>query len=517
MVSIIPRPVQIEQKDGEFTLTQKTLLCIDSKHQKIGNYCQELFNISVNLNLELRNTLGKENAINFIIDTDPSLYVKEGYRLEITSKTIEIKALGPEGLFYGIQSLRQLFPPEFESRCIKKEFWTLPCLEIVDYPRFQWRGYMLDCCRHFWPKNIIFQILDLMTLHKLNRFHWHLTEDQGWRIEIKKYPKLTEVGSKRRIETKFNEAGTYPDPTTYGGYYTQEEIKEIVQYAADRYIQVIPEIEMPGHSTAAIAAYPELSCTGGPFEVAHRWGVFRDVYCAGKEEVFKFNQDVLDEVLELFPSDIIHIGGDEVPKDRWKACPHCQAKMKAENIQSEEDLQTYFTNRIATYLHSKGRRLMGWNEILNKKLEPSAIGHFWMGKLDPIVSHLEQGRDFVVSRSTHIYLDHSYWHSSLRKVYGFDPIPTGLAPETAKHILGIEGPMWTEHVPTLQRIYWQTFPRLTAIAEIGWTPFECRDFASFYARLKSFNERLRCLGVSMASDKEAQPHPIDRFKSKMGK
>jgi hexosaminidase len=533
MITIIPKPVSVIEKSGSFSLSPSTTLYSDSDLLSIAHYLQEILNRGTGFNLSIKTpSIGIlseddpeklstqiDNGIVLKISTIDNSLGEEGYRLDISGSTVIISAQYPKGVFYGIQSLRQLFPPEIDARRpgLHKGDWIIPCVSIRDFPRFPWRGYMLDVCRHMIPKDHIFHILDLMALHKLNVFHWHLVEDQGWRIEIKKYPKLTEIASKRKIEPKHNEVGKAPDPTTYGGYFTQDDVKEVVTYAGTRFIQVVPEIEMPGHSMAAITAYPELSCTGGPFEVPNRWGVFKDVYCAGKEQVFEFVQDVLDEVMELFPSPIIHIGGDEVPKDRWKNCPACQKRMRDQNITDEEQLQTYFTNRIAEYLAKKGRRLMGWNEILNDKLIDVAIGQFWMGKPDPIVAHLKRGRDIVVSRGSHVYLDHSYRGTSLRKCYSFEPVPEGVDAKDATHVLGVEAPMWTERVPTPQRMYWQTFPRLTAVAEIGWTPAEQKDIANFYSRFKSFRMRLNHLGVPLASEWEADPGVINQLLLKIKK
>jgi hexosaminidase len=509
-LSIIPAPVKLNLHSGQFNFNAATPLHVGSGLDMVSNYVRKFFTDTCQWTLSSSSSPG--SGLNLTIQPDLTNLGSEGYQLHVSPESVRISAPTPAGVFYGFQTFRQLFPPNIESRRDIPAVWAIPCVEIEDYPRFPWRGDMLDVCRHYFPKGTIFHVLDLMALHKLNRFHWHLTEDQGWRIEIKKYPKLATIASKRKINIKNNEAGAFPDPTTFSGIFTQEEVKEVVKYAADRFIQVIPEIEMPGHSTAAITAYPELSCTGGPFTVANTWGVFRDVYCAGKELVFTFLQDVLDEVLTLFPSDIIHIGGDECPKERWKKCPDCQKRMQDEKIATEHDLQTYFTNRIANYLASKGRRLMGWNEILNEGLVDTAIGHFWMGRVDPILSHIRRGRDIVVSRSTHIYLDHSYTHSSLKKVYGFDPMPESLEPEFHKHILGIEAPMWTEHVPTPQRMFWQTFPRLTAIAETGWTPKDGKNFSDFMHRFGVFRQRLEHLGVPLASPKEAEPLFWNRIK-----
>ena len=386
-------------------------------------------------------------------------------------------------------------------------------MKIEDYPRFHWRGYMFDVCRHFFGVAIVKRMLDLLALHKLNVFHWHLTEDQGWRIEMKKYPKLTEIGSIRKIAIKENnETPNLPDPTKYGGFFTQTEVQEIIEYAQQRFITVVPEIELPGHSMAAITAYPEFSCTGGPFEVPNRWGVFHDVYCPGKPAVLTFLKDVLDETIALFPGDIIHTGGDEVPKDRWENCPDCQTKIKQENLVNEHELQVFVTNYFAQYLQQKGKRLMGWNEILDEKLASNAIGQFWMGSEAPIIKHLNNGRDIVISDNKYVYLDKRYKSITLDKAYSYNPVPNGLSSEARSHILGMEAPLWTERVPNLQRVDFQTFPRLTAFAETDWTPNEKKDLARFKSALTQFNKRLDTLGVKPASDEDSNPTFLNKLK-----
>jgi hexosaminidase len=362
-----------------------------------------------------------------------------------------------------------------------------------------------DVCRHFFDKNQVKRYIDLLALHKLNVLHWHLTEDQGWRIEIKKYPHLTEVGAWRTgTATGFGRKQHNGIP--HGGFYTQDDIREIIAFAAARHITIVPEIEIPGHSLAALAAYPELSCTGGPFEVATRFGIFPDIYCAGKEATFQFLQDVLDEVLVLFPSPVIHIGGDEAPKKRWKNCPDCQRRIHDEGLKDEHALQVYVTNRIATYLESKGRRLMGWNQILEPGLAQDAIVHFWLGDRKRLVSAIKESRRQVVM-STYLdtYLDHAYSLMPLSRAYRYDPILPGLNAEEENCILGLEFPLWTEWVPTRARLDYQTYPRLTAMAETAWTPKEQKDITSFNCRLAAFLERLDRIGIRYAPLREVEP------------
>jgi hexosaminidase len=383
--------------------------------------------------------------------------------------------------------------------------WRIPCLVIEDWPRFRWRGFMFDEGRHFHGKQTVRQLLDLMALHKLNVFHWHLTEDQGWRIEIKKYPRLTEVGA-RRAGTNKTILGKRHDGIPHGGFYTQEEIREIVAYAAERHITVVPEIEIPGHSLAALAAYPELSCTGGPFEVATHFGIFPDIYCAGKESTFTFLQDVLDEMMQLFPSPYIHIGGDEAPKKRWIACPDCQRRIREQGLEDEHALQVYITNRIGKYLESKGRRLMGWNQILEPGLSKDAVVQYWFGDQKKLVEAIKiERRKVVMSTYLDTYLDHSYSLMPLSRAYRYDPVPPGFSAEDEACILGLEFPLWTEWVPTRARLDYQAFPRLTAMAETGWTPKEQKDYTDFRKRLEGFLERLDRLGIGYAPLKDVEP------------
>ncbi|MBD3288798.1 family 20 glycosylhydrolase, partial [candidate division KSB1 bacterium] len=374
--------------------------------------------------------------------------------------------------------------------------WQIPCVEIRDEPRFSWRGMHLDVCRHFMPVEFVKKYIDLLAMFKFNRFHWHLTEDQGWRIEIKKFPKLSKI-SAWRSETLVGHARNKPeeyDGTPHGGFYTQEQIRDVVAYAKSRYIEVVPEIEMPGHSVAALAAYPEISCTGGPFEVAKKWGIFEDVYCAGKERTFQFLQGVLLEVIELFPYKYIHIGGDECPKARWKKCSDCQQRIKEEDLEDEAELQSYFIKRIEKFLQQKNRQIIGWDEILEGGLAPEATVMSWRG-MKGGVEAARHGHDVIMTPTSHCYFD--YYQADpdseplaiggylpLDTVYSFEPVPEELTEKEAQHVLGAQGNVWTEYMKTPDHVEYMIMPRMLALSEVVWSPEKLRNFEYFLSRVK---------------------------------
>ena len=425
------------------------------------------------------------NGVNAIVlrrDTAAGI-PPEGYRIDISARRAQLSAGDDAGLFYGLQTLLQL----------ADERGNLPCVSIEDHPRYRYRGLHLDVCRHFFPVRFIKHYLDWMASCELNTFHWHLTDDQGWRIEIKRYPRLTEIGGYR---TRTQIGGFHEDPITYeqgryGGYYTQDEIREVVAYAAKRHIAVIPEIEMPGHATAALAAYPELACGHGPksFETSGRWGVLDDVFCPGKEQTFEFLEGMLDEVLELFPSKLIHIGGDECPRVRWKECPDCRARMEDEGIEDEAGLQTYLTLRIGRHLEAKGRRLIGWDEILDGELAPGAVVMSWRGTRGGIAA-ARRRHEVIMTPSTYLYFDKKATDSydepvslsssllPLEKIYGYDP-DEGIAPEDRRYLLGVQANLWTEFIRTEGRASFQLLPRIYALAEIAWSPVERKSWREF--------------------------------------
>ena len=424
---------------------------------------------------------------------------------------VEASAFG--GFFYAIQTLKQMLPAEVYGGKKAKAAWLLPCVTILDAPRFDYRGIHLDPCRHFWSVEETKRYIDIAATYKLNRLHWHLTEDQGWRMEIKKYPKLTEVGAWRN-GTCIGKDFDSNDGIRYGGFYTQDEMREIVAYAAERNITVIPEVDLPGHMVAALAAYPELGCTGGPYEVWTRWGVADDVLCVGKEETFTFLEDVLTEVMDVFPSEYIHIGGDECPKDRWRNCPLCQARIKElglkahDNFSAEEELQCYVTGRIQRFLNDHGRKIIGWDEILDGTLAPGATVMSWRGTEGGIRA-AELGFDVVMTPNSHLYFD--YYQSRERdkeplciggyvpveKVYSYEPYE-GMAPGTEDHILGVQANLWTEYIGTDEFLEYMLLPRMCALSEVQWCNADRKDYARFDASLDHTFQMLDVMGYTYA-------------------
>lgn len=488
---ILPRPAHCEPGPGTFVVTSGTVILADQLNQWNAVYLHDLLQARSGFDLQLVDRAeGYESVIQLRMGGERAILGREGYRLTVEPGRVDIEAPEPAGVFYGIQSLRQLVVGQN----------VILSYTVLDYPRFRWRGFMLDEGRHFMGKETVLRLLDQLALQKLNIFHWHLTEDQGWRIEIKAYPKLTEVGSKRKGTTR-GFAGKH-NGIPYEGFYSQDEIREIVEYAAVRHITIVPEVEFPGHSLAALAASPELSCTGGPFEVCTHFGILPELYCAGNEEVFTFLEGVLDEILALFPSPYIHIGGDEAPKGRWKKCPKCQERIRAEGLKDENALQVYFTNRIAAYLAERGRRVVGWNQVLGKGLDTSAIPQWWAGNKKDFLKALEAGHEGILSDYLETYLDHSHALTPLSRAYRYEPLDPALSAEAARRILGLEAPLWSEFVRNQARLDYQAYPRLPAYAETAWTPRELKNYTDFRARLRPF---LELLDVRHAPLREAEP------------
>lgn len=498
---LIPQPQEVMLGKGNFILNQNTLILADPDSYE-ANFFIDYVEKHYGFKLKRLTGLVKENQQTIFFSEWPADVVKgnEGnYNLEIKRDGIEISADDSLGIFYGVQTLIQLLPIE-KSKSLK-----IPCVQISDSPKFKWRGMHLDVCRHFFPVAFVKKYIDYLALYKMNTFHWHLTDDQGWRIEIKKYPKLTDIGSWRNgtMAGHYNEQRY--DTIRYGGFYTQEQIKEVVAYAKERHITVVPEIEMPGHALAALSAYPELSCTGGPFQAAKGWGVFDDVFCP-KEETFTFLQDVLSEVMDLFPSEYIHIGGDECPKTRWKTCPHCQGLIKSLGLKDEHELQSYFITRIEKYVNSKGRKIIGWDEILEGGLAPNAAVMSWRGT-EGGTAAAKLNHNVVMSPGSHCYFDQYQAEAktqplaiggliTLEKVYSFNPIPEALSEAGSKYILGAQANVWTEYIQTEDHVEYMIFPRISALAEVLWGTSDTGKFDDFKQRLSLHFKLLDKWGVN---------------------
>ena len=473
--NIIPLPKEMIIENGTFELNKSISIEYDDLFNIEGEFLERI--LSDQFKLETGQN-GKVLSLKKMNN-----YIKEGYQLKVNRNDISIEASSREGIFYGIQTLIQLMELNKYENDIE-----LPTCKINDSPSFKHRGMLLDCCRHFFDKKVIKKYIDLLAQYKMNKLHWHLTEDQGWRIEIDKYPKLTSIGSQRK-----DSSGVYE------GYYTKENIKEIVDYAKNKHIEVIPEIEFPGHSQAAIAAYPQLSCTGKPIDVATEWGVFKDIYCAGNDSVFTFMEDVLSEVIELFPSSFIHIGGDEAPKTRWENCPKCQKRMLEENLKDEHELQSYFIKRIEKYLNSRGKTLIGWDEILEGGLAKNAVVQSWRG-MNGGIEAAKHGNKVIMSPTSHAYFDYSIKSTDMKQVYHFDPIPTELDSIQKQLVLGGECNLWSEHIPDEKKLDEMVFPRMLAMSEVLWSYPKERNYDAFLARADNHAHLLRSYGVNVGLD-----------------
>jgi hexosaminidase len=519
-ISIIPKPAELTQGSGSFNLGTSTVIIATptAKHdaEMLNFYLKKLYgftlpirNISTNKNVKNAITLGL---------LKPDERKNDEYNLAITTDKISIDGVSPRAIFYGIQTLLQLLPAD-KAMANEKQF-EVPQLVIKDYPRFEYRGMHLDVGRHFFGVDEVKKYIDYLAYQKFNTFHWHLTEDQGWRIEIKRYPKLTSVGGFRNGTVIGHYPGSRNDSIHYGGFYTQQEIKEIVKYAQDRYITTIPEIEMPGHSSAAIAAYPQLSCfpnestkikSNTPWagsrngkQVQQTWGVFEDIYCPS-EYTFKFLENVLDEVMKLFPSKYIHIGGDESPKTEWKRSAFCQKLIKEKNLKDEEGLQNYFISRIEKYLNSKGRSIIGWDEILEGGLAPNATVMSWRGE-EGGVAAAQQHHNVIMTPGKYVYLDHAQnknedsvtigGYLPLDTVYSYEPVPKELNSEEAKYVMGAQGNVWTEYIANNSKLEYMIFPRMTALSEVLWSPKEIRNKDDFKDRLTDMVKRYQLWGTN---------------------
>ncbi|SFS95113.1 hexosaminidase [Sphingobacterium wenxiniae] len=478
--ALIPQPQEMTVGKGTFSLGKNLSILKDAAFPEM-TYLQKHIEAITGKNVK---TQAQKAAIRYRLN--PTLVANpEAYNLKIDDTGIEITASSNHGIFYGMQTLLQLIEEH-------KSDLRLPHLHISDQPKFAYRGMHLDVCRHFFTVDEVKNYLDYLAAYKINKFHWHLTDDQGWRIEIKSHPKLTEIGAFRKPIAFGDEESGRITEKGYGGFYTQEEIKDVVAYAQKLHIEIIPEIEMPGHAQAALAAYPELSCTGGPFEVGTVWGVIEDIFCP-KEETFALLEDVIDEVIPLFPSQYIHIGGDEAPKKRWEACPHCQELIKKEGLKGEHELQSYFITRMEKYINGKGKKIIGWDEILEGGLAPNATVMSWTG-IQGGIEAAKSGHDAIMTPASHVYFDYYQGNPEtepaafnaqirLEKVYSYDPIPQELTSEQSKHILGAQANMWTEYIPTFKQVQHMLFPRLMALSEVTWGTSNPEDYKGFEKRV----------------------------------
>jgi hexosaminidase len=514
-LSIIPWPQKVTLESGVFKLTPDTRVYADFGSRETAKFLTARLQPSTGYPFKIRTKYfpGKASNGSILLTTKDSNtnLGPEGYDLTVAPDSVVIRAPAQAGLFYGVQTLFQLLPPEiFSSNAVHGADWQMPCVQIEDWPRFKWRGFMQDVARHFYTKQDVEQLLEAMALQKLNVFHWHLTDDQGWRIEIKKYPKLTQIGAWRAgvgfgLDPKSTTA--YGPDGRYGGFYTPADIREVVKYAAARHITILPEIEMPGHSTAALAAYPQFSCTGGPFTIPLKGGIFNGIYNPANEATFKFLDDVLTEVFQLFPGKYVHLGGDEVPKETWKNSPACQALIKREGLTNEEQLQGWFMQRMEKFVVAHGRIPVGWSEIMQGGLASNAVVMDWIGGATETAS---AGHDVVMSPTAYCYLDFYQsgdfaaepkgvpWKSilTLQKIYSFNPMPTNLPPQLQSHVLGAQGNLWTEEVPNLKHAEYMIFPRETALAEVAWLPEPARNFDDFSRRLQVEFQRFNELGIN---------------------
>ena len=502
---VIPQPRSVNmQKGAPFLLQSSTVITYTAGNdmQRNATFLSQWINELTGVKLGVQATKGKaKSVISLVIDAKAKdINNTEGYAINITNKGIIVRGKTAAGVFYGCQTLRKTMP------ALKNADGTavieMPAVAITDEPRFGYRGMHLDCSRHFYKASFVKQYIDMIALHNMNRFHWHLTDDQGWRFAVDKYPKLATIASQRN-GTMLGRCPNVIDHTPYGGYYTDEEIKDIIKYAADRYITIIPEVDMPGHMMAVLAAYPELGCTGGPYETAMRWGIFEDILCAGNPKSYEFLEAVLDKVCDLFPSRYIHIGGDEAPRTRWEKCPKCQAIIAKEGIVAKDGhskealLQGYLTHKVQAYLEAKGRRIIGWDELLGCDVDTTATIMSWRGS-EPGAKGAKLGHDVIMTPMPHCYFDF-YQTKDIRnepvaignfldvaKVYAMQPVADGLSPEAAKHIIGVQANVWTEYITCPEYVEYMILPRMAALAEVQWMPESQKNFDAFKKRITSF-------------------------------
>lgn len=540
-VAIVPYPNHVEMGSGRYSVIDAQFTCDEAMDDRafasVALFAEQLATTSGGDNEATKSAVMPSEGFRFVVDTTVAA---EGYRLAVTRRGVEVRASQFAGFHYAIQTIKQLLPAEVygEQPATDKD-WTMPCLTIDDAPRFGYRGMHMDPSRHFFSVEEVKRYIDIMAVHKLNRLHWHLSDDQGWRVEIKRFPKLTEVGSMRKHTVIRKEWGNY-DGIPHGGYYTQDQIREVVEYAAANAIEIIPEIDLPGHMMAALAAYPELGCTGGPYEVWPRWGISEEVLCAGNDKIFDLLEGVFEELVELFPSELIHIGGDECPKVRWSECPTCQAKIKELGLKDDDKhtaehyLQSYVMNRIEEFLASKGRRVMGWDEILEGQIGPNATVMSWRGNEGGIEA-AKLGHDVVMVPSSYFYFD--YYQSAdkeaepfgiggflpVDRVYSYE-IPEELTDEEAKHILGVQANLWTEYIADRDHLYYMLLPRLSALSEVQWCDKGVRDWDRFLSTFRmheiyevmGYNYATHIFGITAETDTDTTSRVITATLTTLG-
>ena len=490
-LDVIPQPQEIvlARDTAPFIIDRSTTIVYPATNEKMHRTADFLATfIKEMTGTEVRVSDKEKSSNAIILAVDSTMGHPEGYKLQITPEKVLLTGGSEAGVFYGIQTIHKALPILKDGKVAA----ALPAGTVTDFPRFRYRGFMIDVGRHFFPVSYLKQMIDLMALHNINYFHWHLTEDQGWRIEIKKYPKLTEIGSKRDSTIIDWETKKF-DGKPHSGFYTQDEAREIVRYAADRFITVVPEIDLPGHTTAALASYPELGCTGGPYKVLCSFGVFPDVLCAGNDQTLQFTKDVLDEIMDIFPSEYIHIGGDECPKSRWEKCPKCQAKIKELGIKAlpkhskENQLQTYFMSELEKEINAHGRRMLGWDEVLEGGLTPNSTIMSWRG-IQGGIEAARQHHDVIMTPIQRLYFSNPRINKMtgfewMNRVYNFEPVPAELTDAEKKFVIGTQGCIWTESTADSTKMEWQILPRMAALSEIQWTLPEHKNFERFMERL----------------------------------
>lgn len=506
---LIPVPQSCKMKQGEFVFNETTSISLQPDNEAMRDAVslfQKSFVHAATYPLHVKSRKSVRNVI--VCRIDPQIKGDEAYQLDISSNQIEIRASAPAGVFYATQTIRQLLPPQINAaNRVSAIKWSVPCLNISDAPVFGYRGMMLDVSRHFMPKEFVMRFIDMLAFHKLNTFHWHLTDDQGWRIEIKQYPKLIETGAFRRM--KIDGHKNAPDwrwkVADHGGFYTQEEIREVIAYAKKRHVNIIPEIELPGHALAALSAYPELSCSGGPFEVVGRWGIFHDIYCT-REETMVFLENVLEEVADLFPGEYIHLGGDEAPKTRWKRCKACQDRMKKQGIADETQLQAYVMGRMEKFLQTKGKKVICWDDAVEAEVSKTITIMSWRSE-EGGIQGVKRGNEVIMTPHKSVYFDYYQGDRKteplaiggflpLEKVYAYSPVPEELTKEEAALVKGTQANVWTEYMPDEKQVEYMVFPRIAALAEVSWSNPRNRNYEDFISRLNNVIKHYDVLGIN---------------------